>query len=397
MFDGILSQTPVLSNFLTAYAQLQGGSVNQASNDYNYVSVTVPEGFGAGPNPFNPGWQLAVTDPFANAQILSTGMSSYGEYGYATANSSDLSGSGTNANPFNPGGQLTDASSSDPFVPGASQTVSYYTPLILQPASNPSATPLLGALPGAPGDVTPTAELTADVSGARFSIMGTYNLMGTGAPDPLEPGYVGGDGGGGDGGGGGGSYGGGDGGGDGGGGGGPVVLDLSGKGIKITTAVVRRTCSSTWPTTAMSSTPPGRARAMACWSTIRAAGRSRRPTRSNSRCGIPAAKTDMQALEHVFDTNHDGVLNASDADWSDFYVLVTNADGTQTLETMAQAGVTSINLTANSYTAGLHRRLVHRRRDHLHAQRTARWARRRPRALRAAPLAAAIMGGMDRA
>ncbi len=63
----------------------------------------------------------------------------------------------------------------------------------------------------------------------------------------------------------------------------------------------------------------------------------------------PAAKTDMQALEDVFDTNHDGVLNASDADWSDFYVMVTNANGTTTLETMAQAGVTSINLQANSY------------------------------------------------
>lgn len=63
----------------------------------------------------------------------------------------------------------------------------------------------------------------------------------------------------------------------------------------------------------------------------------------------PSAKTDMQALEQVFDTNHDGVLNASDSSWSDFYVLVTNADGTTTLETMAQAGVTSINLTPNSY------------------------------------------------
>jgi trimeric autotransporter adhesin len=32
-----------------------------------------------------------------------------------------------------------------------------------------------------------------------------------------------------------------------------------------------------------------------------------------------------------------------------FYVLVTNANGTTTLESMAQAGVTSINLTPNSY------------------------------------------------
>ena len=57
----------------------------------------------------------------------------------------------------------------------------------------------------------------------------------------------------------------------------------------------------------------------------------------------------MQALEDVFDTNHDGVLNASDSSWNNFRIMVTNADGTTTLETMAQAGVTSINLTANSY------------------------------------------------
>jgi hypothetical protein len=31
----------------------------------------------------------------------------------------------------------------------------------------------------------------------------------------------------------------------------------------------------------------------------------------------PSATSDMQALEQVFDTNHDGQLNASDADWSD--------------------------------------------------------------------------------
>ena len=63
----------------------------------------------------------------------------------------------------------------------------------------------------------------------------------------------------------------------------------------------------------------------------------------------PAAKSDMQALRDVFDTNHDGVLNSSDSTWNDFRILVTNADGTQTLETLAQAGVTSINLTPNSY------------------------------------------------
>ena len=47
----------------------------------------------------------------------------------------------------------------------------------------------------------------------------------------------------------------------------------------------------------------------------------------------------------MFDTNHDGTLNASDSSWNDFRIMVTNADGTTTLETLAQAGVTSINLT----------------------------------------------------
>lgn len=60
------------------------------------------------------------------------------------------------------------------------------------------------------------------------------------------------------------------------------------------------------------------------------------------------AQTDMQALRNVFDTNHDGKLDASDADWSLFKVLVTNPDGTTTLKTMAELGITSINLISNN-------------------------------------------------
>ncbi|PBB89540.1 hypothetical protein CK215_26825 [Mesorhizobium sp. WSM3864] len=62
----------------------------------------------------------------------------------------------------------------------------------------------------------------------------------------------------------------------------------------------------------------------------------------------PTAKDDMQALRDVFDSNGDGVFNASDAKWSQFKVMVTNADGTTTVETLAQAGITSINLTADT-------------------------------------------------
>ena len=62
----------------------------------------------------------------------------------------------------------------------------------------------------------------------------------------------------------------------------------------------------------------------------------------------PTAKNDLQALEDVFDTNHDGKLDAGDAAFSEFKLMVTNADGTTTVETLAQAGITSIDLNANS-------------------------------------------------
>jgi hypothetical protein len=62
----------------------------------------------------------------------------------------------------------------------------------------------------------------------------------------------------------------------------------------------------------------------------------------------PGAKSDLQALEDVFDTNHDGALNAGDADFSDFFVLVTNANGTETAYSLAQLGITSLNLNANA-------------------------------------------------
>ncbi|CCJ07947.1 EF-hand domain-containing protein [Methylocystis sp. SC2] len=41
----------------------------------------------------------------------------------------------------------------------------------------------------------------------------------------------------------------------------------------------------------------------------------------------PTATSDMQALRDVFDTNHDGKLSASDAKFSQFKLIVSNADG----------------------------------------------------------------------
>jgi hypothetical protein len=70
----------------------------------------------------------------------------------------------------------------------------------------------------------------------------------------------------------------------------------------------------------------------------------------------PTATTDMQALRNVFDSNGDGIFDASDAKWSLFKVMRTNADGTTTALTLAQAGVTSINLKVDisnlSYSDG---------------------------------------------
>lgn len=61
----------------------------------------------------------------------------------------------------------------------------------------------------------------------------------------------------------------------------------------------------------------------------------------------PAATSDLQALRDVFDTNHNGQLDAGDAQYASFKIEVTNADGTKQLETLAQAGVASISLTAD--------------------------------------------------
>ena len=61
----------------------------------------------------------------------------------------------------------------------------------------------------------------------------------------------------------------------------------------------------------------------------------------------PSADTDMQALRQVFDTNGNGLLDAGDAQWSGFRVMVTNADGTTTTRTLAELGIQSINLTTD--------------------------------------------------
>jgi YD repeat-containing protein len=61
----------------------------------------------------------------------------------------------------------------------------------------------------------------------------------------------------------------------------------------------------------------------------------------------PGTTSDMQALEEVFDTNHNGKLDASDMRWKDFRVLV---DGKT--ETLDQLNIASIDLTPQGNPIG---------------------------------------------
>lgn len=61
-----------------------------------------------------------------------------------------------------------------------------------------------------------------------------------------------------------------------------------------------------------------------------------------------SAKSDLEALRNAFDSNQDGKLTAADADWSLFKVMVTKADGTTELKTLAQLGIAGLNLITNN-------------------------------------------------
>jgi hypothetical protein len=58
----------------------------------------------------------------------------------------------------------------------------------------------------------------------------------------------------------------------------------------------------------------------------------------------PTAVSDMQALRNVFDTDANGQLDAGDDKFSQFKLIITNADGTKTLQSLTQAGIASIEL-----------------------------------------------------
>ncbi|WP_306140799.1 DUF4214 domain-containing protein [Roseibium sp. MMSF_3412] len=62
----------------------------------------------------------------------------------------------------------------------------------------------------------------------------------------------------------------------------------------------------------------------------------------------PTATNDLEAIATVFDTNSDGVLNASDDDFSKFKLMVTLADGSIVSKTLAELGITELDLTADA-------------------------------------------------
>ena len=124
----------------------------------------------------------------------------------------------------------------------------------------------------------------------------------------------------------------------------PVILDLAGKGIKVTPL----TSSNTF----VKLGDDGYAHRTA-WAGAGNAVLFFDPTNSGTITESdqvvftqwdPTASSDMQALRDVFDTNHNGKLDAGDAGFAKFKLMVTAADGTSSVETLAQAGIASINL-----------------------------------------------------
>lgn len=62
----------------------------------------------------------------------------------------------------------------------------------------------------------------------------------------------------------------------------------------------------------------------------------------------PTAASDIEALRAVFDSNGDGVLNDSDAAFADFKLMVTNADGSTSVMTLTEAGITATAMDENT-------------------------------------------------
>ena len=81
----------------------------------------------------------------------------------------------------------------------------------------------------------------------------------------------------------------------------------------------------------------------------------------------PSADSDMAAIRNVFDSNGNGKLDAGDVRWSQFRIMVSNADGTTSVRTLAELGIQSINLIADQTQHHAARRQHHHRTIDVHA------------------------------
>lgn len=61
----------------------------------------------------------------------------------------------------------------------------------------------------------------------------------------------------------------------------------------------------------------------------------------------PSADSDMEALRQVFDTNGNGLLDAGDAEWGAFHIMVTQSDGSTVMKTLSELGIESLTLDAD--------------------------------------------------
>lgn len=62
----------------------------------------------------------------------------------------------------------------------------------------------------------------------------------------------------------------------------------------------------------------------------------------------PTANSDLEAIRAIFDSNGDGKLTAADLAFAKFKLLVTNADGSMTVKTLAELGITEIDLRGDT-------------------------------------------------
>ena len=128
----------------------------------------------------------------------------------------------------------------------------------------------------------------------------------------------------------------------------PVILDLSGKGIKIRQLTSSDMFFDMTGAGYKNRTAWAGAGSGVLFVDMTGAGRSSQASQIEFTKWDPAATGDLQALAGVFDTNHDGKLDAGDAAFAKFYVQRVNADGTQTVLSLAQLGIASIDLTGNA-------------------------------------------------